>query len=255
MNNRIHPIETGSRAPLRAGAFAAQRASKFSPRFPRLCGFAAPPVFGACCLIVGWAGMSAPPVPRAQGTQSKPPARMYALDAAQSQIVVTLVQEGMIGKRYPTHRVVAKRFTGRIELPKDETRMSVTVTTEAKSLTNADDAMSEFERKGFHDVLHNTVLEVEKFPTITFTSVSVTDVKSSGDQRTFTLAGDLVLHGVTRRVSFPVQATIGGDRIRATGEAKLKQSDYQMKPFERGMGFIKIGDETKVSFTVVANAQ
>jgi polyisoprenoid-binding protein YceI len=60
---------------------------------------------------------------------------------------------------------------------------------------------------------------------------------------------------VTKPVSIPIDATIGKDQIRATGEAKLKQSDYGMQPFERGMGFIKIGDEVKVSFEVVAKTQ
>jgi polyisoprenoid-binding protein YceI len=193
--------------------------------------------------------------PLAAVAQRKSPTRTFTMDTAQSQIVVTLTQEGMIGKRYPTHRVLAKSFTCRIELPKDETRMSVTVTTEAKAMTNADEAMSDFERKGFHDVLRNTVLEAEKFPKIVFTSASVTNVKRSGEQRTFTLTGDLMLHGVTKRLSFPVQVTMAGDQIRATGEAKLKQSDFDMKPFERGMGLIKIGDEAKVSFTIVAKAE
>jgi polyisoprenoid-binding protein YceI len=211
--------------------------------------------FCGFCLFVFFVVNHSIPVSLSQRAKPKPSARIYTFDAAQSQIVVTLTQEGMISKRYPTHRVVAKSFSGKIELPTDETKMAVALEAEAKAMTNADEAMSEFERKGFHDVLRNTVLEAEKFPAIAFTSASVTNVKRSGNQRTFTLAGDLALHGVTRRLSFPVQVTMAGDQIRATGEAKLKQSDFDMKPFERGMGLIKISDETKVSFTIVAKVQ
>ncbi|MGH9845854.1 MAG: YceI family protein [Blastocatellia bacterium] len=191
----------------------------------------------------------------AQRAKSKTPARVYTFDAAQSGIVVTLVQEGMISKRYPTHRVLAKSFSGKIDLPTDETKMAVVVEAEAKAMTNADEAMSEFERKGFHDVLRNTVLESEKFPVIKFVSASVSNVRKSGDNRNFTLAGDLVLHGVTKRISFPVQVAFDGDQLRATGETKLKQSDFGMKPFEKGMGLIKISDDTKVGFSIVAKAQ
>lgn len=191
----------------------------------------------------------------AQRAKPKPSSRTFTFDATESRIDIILTQEGLIGKRYPTHRVVVKSFSGKVELPKDETSMSVAMEAEAKSLTNADEAMGDFERKGFHDVLRNTVLEISKHPTIKFVSASVSKAQKSGNTRSFTLAGDLILHGVTKRVEFPVNATLSGDELRATGEAKLKQSDFAMQPFERGMGLIKIGDEVKVAFNVVAKAQ
>jgi polyisoprenoid-binding protein YceI len=188
----------------------------------------------------------------AQRNKPTAPPKSYAFDAAQSRIEVTLTQEGMLSRKYPTHRVLAKTFSGRIELPRDETRMTVTLDAEAKSMTNADEAMGDFERRGFHDVLRNTVLEVEKYPTIRFASVSISELRRAGATRSFTLNGDLVLHGVTKRVAFPVNVTLGADEVKATGEAKLKQSDFGMKPFEKGLGLIKIGDELKVSFAVAA---
>jgi polyisoprenoid-binding protein YceI len=190
----------------------------------------------------------------AQRAKQKQPSRVYSVDAAQSQINVILTQEGFISKRYPTHRVTVKNFNGKVELPKEETRLSVQVEAEAGSLTNVDTAMSEFERKEFHHVLLNVALETSKFPTIKFVSVSVAEVQKSGDNRSFTLNGDLTMHGVTKRVSFPVNVTLTKDQIRATGEATLKQSDFGMKPFEKGLGLIKVGDEVKVNFVVVAKA-
>lgn len=194
-----------------------------------------------------------PPPPK----RSQPVAQSqaYAVDAAQSQISIILAQEGLIVKRHPNHTVVAKSFSGKIDLPKDEARLTATVETETASLTNVDATMGDFERKEFHAALRNTVLEIEKYPSILFKSVSVANIQRSGDNRTFTLTGDLTLHGVTRQVTFPVKATITKDQIQAAGEAKLKQSDFGMKPFEKGLGLIKIGDEVKVVFNVVAKAE
>ena len=189
---------------------------------------------------------------RARQKPRQPQARSYTFDASASEINVILTQEGLISRRYPTHRVVAKSFSGKIELPKDETKMTAQMEAEAKTMTNLDKTMGEFERKEFHAVLRNTVLEVDKFPTIKFVSVSLSELKKVGNQRSFTLNGDLTLHGVTKRMAFPVTATISETELRATGEAKLKQSDFGMKPFEKGLGLIKIGDEVKVTFTVVA---
>jgi len=189
----------------------------------------------------------------AQRQKAKPqPPRVFTFDATNSEIAVILTQEGMISRRYPTHKVLAKSFNGKVELPKDETKMTVELEADPKQLTNVDAAMGDFERKEFHNVLRNQILEVDKFPSIKFVSVSVGNVQNDGDKRSFTLTGDLTVHGTTKRVSFPVNATLGEKELRASGEEKLKLSDFGLKPFEKGMGLIKVADELKVTFNVVA---
>jgi polyisoprenoid-binding protein YceI len=186
---------------------------------------------------------------------AKSPVRSYTIAVAQSEIIVLLTQEGLISRLHPNHRVAVGRFSGSIELPADdESKASVTVEAAAKSLTNVDKDMSDFERRGFQDVLHNSVLESERFPSITFRSVSVTDLRRIAENRTFTLNGDLTLRGVTRKVSIPVSLTLKNGQLRATGEAKFRQSDFKMKPYTGALGSIKIGDEVKVSFTIIATA-
>lgn len=202
--------------------------------------------FAACLLLI------APPI-LAQRQKAKPqPPRVFTFDATNSEIAVTLTQEGMISRRYPTHKVLAKSFNGKVVLPKDETGMTVELEADPKQLTNVDAAMGDFERKEFHNVLRNQILEADKFPTIKFASVSVGNVQRDGDKRSFTLIGDLTVHGTTKRVSFPVNATLSEKELRAIGEEKVKLTDFGLKPFEKGMGLIKIADELKVSFTVIA---
>lgn len=181
--------------------------------------------------------------------------RVYTIDLSQSKIIATLTQEGFIARRYPTHRVEVKNFSGKIEISeRDETRIAVEVEAESKSLTNADESMSEFERREFHNVVHNVVLESDKFPKIKFVSVSVSDARKSGDTRTFTLNGDLSLRDATRRVSFPVTVTIAKDQLRATGAAELKQTDLGIAPYSGKLGLIKIGNELKIDFAIVAKS-
>jgi polyisoprenoid-binding protein YceI len=192
----------------------------------------------------------------AQRAKQPTKTRVYAIDLSQSQVTAILVQEGFIARKYQNHRVEVRTFSGKIEVSsKDETQVAVELEAEAKSLTNVDQTMSEFERKEFHNVLNNTVIETDKFPKIKFVSVSISDARKSGETRSFTLAGDLTLHGVTKRVSFPVNVTMNDQQLHATGEAKLKHSDFGMKPYTAGLGMIKIGDEVKISFAVVAKSQ
>jgi polyisoprenoid-binding protein YceI len=137
---------------------------------------------------------------------------------------------------------------------RDETRIAVEVEAETKSLTNADEGMTEFERREFHNVLNNSVLESDKFPMIKFVSVSVSDARKSGETRSFTLNGDLTMRDATKRVSFPVTVTISKDQLRATGDAELKQTDFGIKPYSGKLGMIRIGDEVKINFAIVAKS-
>lgn len=178
-------------------------------------------------------------------------AKTYSMIAAQSQLTLTLIQEGVLRKVHPTHHVGVKSFSGRIQLPADETKASAELDAEAKSFVNID-KMSDMERSGFHKVLHEEVLASKQHPTIKFRSVSITNVQKSGDNRSFTLNGDLTLRGVTRRVAFPVKVTINGNQLRATGEENIKQTDFGITPYSGGLGTIKIGDQLKVSFVIVA---
>lgn len=191
----------------------------------------------------------------AQRAKRKDTTRVYTIDLSQSRVTATLTQEGFISRRYPNHRVEVKNFGGRIEASeRDETRIAVEVEAEAKSLTNADEGMTEFERREFHNVLNNLVLESEKFPSIKFVSVSVSDARKTSETRALTLNGDLTLRDVTKRVSFPVTVTISKDQLRATGEAELKQTDFGIKPYSGKLGMIKIGDVVKINFEVVAKS-
>ena len=181
--------------------------------------------------------------------------RQFTIDAANSEITISLAQEGLFRKRHPSHTVAVRTYTSKITLPKDEAKAAVELTVEAKSLVNVDKTMGDFERKGFHQVLYNQVLESDKYPQIVFKSVAVSGIQKDGDKRTFTLSGDLSFHGVTKRVSFPVTATFGKEMIESKGSAKIKQSDYGITPYADGLGAIKIGDEMTINFSIVAKPQ
>jgi polyisoprenoid-binding protein YceI len=191
----------------------------------------------------------------AQRAKRKDKTRIYTIELSQSRVTATLTQEGFISRRYPTHRVEVKNFSGKIEVSeRDETQIAVEVEAEAKSLTNADEGMTEFERREFHNVLNNSVLESDKFPKIKFVSASVSDARKSGETRSFTLNGELTMRDATKRVSFPVTVTISNDQLRATGDAELKQTDFGITPYSGKLGMIRIGDEVKINFAIVAKS-
>jgi polyisoprenoid-binding protein YceI len=94
--------------------------------------------------------------------------------------------------------------------------------------------------------------DVEKFPTISFKSTSVT-AKSKND---FDVTGDLTMHGVTKRVTLPVTflgfaKTPKGEKAGFELETTLNRKDFGViwnKSLDEG-GML-LGDDVKVSINL-----
>jgi len=99
-------------------------------------------------------------------------------------------------------------------------------------------------------------LDVEKFPTLTFTS---TRVKRTGEGE-LQVEGDLMIHGVTRKVEFSVEGPTppGKDpwvntRIGWTATTKINRKDFGLTwNTALETGGILVGDEVTITFDVEA---
>ena len=97
--------------------------------------------------------------------------------------------------------------------------------------------------------------EVEKYPTISFTS---TGIKAVGGNN-YAVTGDLTMRGVTRRIELPVtflgkaKDPWGNEKIGFETELTLNRKDYGLTwnaALETG-GFL-VGDEVKVAVSIQA---
>lgn len=97
--------------------------------------------------------------------------------------------------------------------------------------------------------------EVEKYPTLTFTSTAV--APRSGD--TYDVVGDLTIHGVTKQVTLPAtflgkaKDPWGNEKAGFEAELKLNRKDFGLfwnAALETG-GFL-VGDEVKVILSIQA---
>ncbi len=101
-------------------------------------------------------------------------------------------------------------------------------------------------------------LDVEQFPTITFTSTGVTQ-KSDSE---FVVTGDLTIHGVTKPVDITwelIGTTIdpwGGTRIGFEGKAEISRKEFGMVwNVALETGGVLVGDSVKLEFDVEAVKQ
>lgn len=65
--------------------------------------------------------------------------------------------------------------------------------------------------------------DVEKFPKSTFKSTSVTP---GGEPGTYTITGNLDLHGVTKSISFPAKISSSGEALDVASEFKINRKDF-----------------------------
>jgi polyisoprenoid-binding protein YceI len=99
------------------------------------------------------------------------------------------------------------------------------------------------------------LLEVDKYPTIKFESVDLTNVvRSSETDGTATIDGSLTLHGQTHPVSVPVEVEVTADYSKAIteGELTLHYPDWGISV--PSLMLMKAGDDATITFHVTAHS-
>jgi len=77
--------------------------------------------------------------------------------------------------------------------------------------------------------LRRQAIETEQFPTATFRLTSPIELSATptdGETLTATATGELTLHGVTKPVEVPIDATLAGDVVTVTGRIDILFADY-----------------------------
>lgn len=199
-------------------------------------------VFGLA--ITAHTGLVTPPVVRA--------VEKYGLDASQSRFIVRAFVGGLLSGFGHDHTIAIRDFTGEIELTQGSLEpASLHMTIKADSLTVID-KVKEKDRREIENTMRTEVLETAKYPEIVFRSTRVEALKTGEGTYSAKIWGELQLHGVTRAGLINAQLQFGGNTIRARGEFPLKQTDYNIKPVSVAAGTIKVKDELKFSFDMVA---
>ncbi len=94
---------------------------------------------------------------------------------------------------------------------------------------------------------HNA-LQVDKYPDIVFKLVSVDKLSSQNGTFSGTLVGDVILAGVTKRITLAFTGNHTGNKISIKGSRELNLSDFKIKPPTAMMGTLKTGDQITISF-------
>ena len=70
-----------------------------------------------------------------------------------------------------------------------------------------------------------------------------------------TITGELTLRGVGRSHSLNAQVVVNGATLRGFGEFSIRQTDYEIELVSVAGGALRVKDELKVSFDILARRQ
>jgi polyisoprenoid-binding protein YceI len=187
---------------------------------------------------------------------SGPAAASYQLDGSASRFTVRAFVSGMLSALGHSPTLAIRDFTGNIGFnPTRPEQANLKMEIRADSLEVMNDIKSS-DRREMQDTMNRDVLLLAQYPVIAFESTS-TSVDNIGDGRyKVALSGNLTLRGVTRNVPVIAQVTTSGDLLlRASGEFSILQSEYGIPPVSVAGGALKLKDELRFSFDIVARRQ
>jgi polyisoprenoid-binding protein YceI len=178
----------------------------------------------------------------------------YSVDAAHSRVEINVYKEGVFKAFGHDHVVAAKEVSGQVQFDAEKIEQStVSLKIPTKSITAIDPGESEKDRHDVQATMEGEkVLDVAKFPEITFVSSGVSAVKRTPGGWELTLSGKLSLHGVGKPVSFPLRVHADAKELRGEGEVAILQTDYGITPVKVGGGSVKVKDRLKITFNIVA---
>ncbi|MGA8028788.1 MAG: YceI family protein [Bryobacteraceae bacterium] len=182
-------------------------------------------------------------------------AEHYAIDAGQSSLTVRAFAAGLLSALGHSPTLAIREFAGEASfIPGTFENASVKVKVRSGSLRVVD-TISGKDRSEIEQTMNRDVLETEKYPDIVFESSKVSASKAGDGQYWINLVGELSLHGVTNSQPIAAQVAVTGDTLRAHGEFSLLQTSYKIKLVSVAGGTLKIKDEVKCSFDIVARRQ
>jgi len=112
--------------------------------------------------------------------------------------------------------------------------------------------VNEKDRRQIERAMREEVLQIAKYPEIVFRSSRISVKPIIAGHYRVSIEGGLSLRGVTRNHTFEAQVVVVGEMLRALGEFALLQSHYGIKRVSVAGGALKVRDELKLSFHVLA---
>jgi polyisoprenoid-binding protein YceI len=179
----------------------------------------------------------------------------FKVDPSGGRFTVQAFATGLLSSLGHNPTMGIRDFDGEIEYDRENPEGAHVLLTVRTNAMEALDEMKGDDRRKLEQEMYGNVLESDRFPEAVYESKKIVVRKLGGDLLQAQVMGELTFHGVTQSHSFEARVTDMGTMLRISGEFPLKQSDYRIKPFSFAGGALRLKDDLKFSFELVARKQ
>ena len=179
----------------------------------------------------------------------------WVIDTRSSQFTVQAFASGLVSVIAHSPKIAIRDWTGEVQMASrnlENTMLRVRIKTASLEVL---DELRDADRRELHRIMNQDVLETTRFPEIQYESREVQAEKVRDDLYKIKVRGQLSLHGISNEHSFTAQVSMGEDSARAYGEFSIRQSDYEVRIASIAGGTLKLQDDLKFSFYVLARLQ
>ena len=179
----------------------------------------------------------------------------YRIDGRSSRFTVRAFAAGVLAAMGHNPTIAIRDLSGEMTFNSDKLEAgSLKIAIQSSSLSVQDD-ISAKDLREMERLMNQEILETAKFPENLYEAAVISVAKMADALYSATLKGNLTLHGVSRSQPINVRVAVFGSMLRASGEFSLNQTDYDIKLVSVAGGALKLKDELKFSFELVARRQ
>lgn len=179
----------------------------------------------------------------------------YVIDGRASRFTVRAFASGLLAAMGHDPTIGIHDFSGEINFDAEKLEAGpLKIIVKSSSLSVQDD-ISAKDLREMERLMNQEILETAKYQEILYESPPVSLTKMTDMFYSATLKGKLTLHGVSHSQPINVRVTLLGSMLRASGDFLLSQTDYEIKLVSVAGGALKLKDELKFSFEIVARRQ
>jgi polyisoprenoid-binding protein YceI len=179
----------------------------------------------------------------------------FVIDGRSSRFTVRAFATGLLSGMGHNPTIGIRDVSG--ELTFDPGKLaagSLSIVIKSSSLSVQDD-ISPKDIREMERLMNEEVLETAKFPGIQYEAPDISLTKMGEMLYSARLNGQLTLHGVSLAQPITARVALLGNMLRASGDFTLSQTAYNIKLVSVAGGALKLKDELKFSFEIVARRQ
>jgi len=186
---------------------------------------------------------------------------VYRVDPRESSLRILVYRGGQLARLGHNHVISSRDLNGYVLVATDVRASRADLYLPVRTLVVDDPAQRAAGGQDFtgrlaaadveatrRHMLSQDVLDGARFP---FVELKVRAVEGTPPE--VHLSVELTVHGVTRHMSIPAHLKVGGRDLTASGQFRIRQSDFAITPYSALLGALQVQDTLRVAYALAAH--